>query len=116
MSKNKHPREVVSKVPWPISHKESPDGKRMDIVIWAFEKLEVVVMSIPMEKATPAIIMSVEEKLNEALRHIQADPSDPNEQLELCASINEDTGAQEVYFTSKNGLHQVVVSSSDFEV
>ena len=107
----------ICKVPWIVSHKESPNGKRMDIIVWVFEKLKVVVMSIPMDKATPANVASIEEKISEALQCVQTDSyNDLNDQLELCVSINEDTGAQEVYFSNKNGLHKLVVSSVDFEV
>lgn len=116
MSKDNNPRKVVNKVAWPISHKESSDGKRMDIIVSAFEKLEVVLMSISMDKATPANVVSIEAKIHEVLQRVQADYCKaPHEQLKLCVSINENTGAQEVYFSNKNGLHQLVVSSADFE-
>ena len=107
--------ERICKVPWIVSHKESLDGKCMDIIVWVFEKLEVVVMSIPMSKALPATITSVEEKITEALQRIQTDSyNDSSNQLQLRISTNEDTGEQEVYFTGKNGFHQLIVSTSDF--
>ena len=108
--------ERICKSPWNVSHKESPDGNRMDIIVRPFEKLEVVVMSIPMFKALPTTITSVEEKVTEALLLIQTDScNDSSYQLQLRICINENTGEQEVYIAGNNSFHQLVVSTSDFE-
>lgn len=109
--------DATCKTPWSVYHKVSTDGQRIEIIVGNPGKLEITVLSIPCRKATPVAIEEIERKIGEAFQHIQRESNcDPEDQLELRVGINENTGAQEVYFSNKNGVHQLVVSSADFEV
>lgn len=106
---------VTCKTSWSVYHKVSTDSQRMEIIVGDSDKLEITVLSIPIIKATPVTIEEIERKIREAFQKIQGKSNcDTEDQLELRVGINEDTGAQEVYFSNKNGLHQLVVSSADF--
>lgn len=117
MSETSKPVGATYKTPWSVYHKVSTDGQSMEIIVGDSDKLEITVLSIPIIKATPVTIEEIERKISEAFQKIQRKSNcAPEDQLELRVDINEDTGAQEVYFSNKNGLHQLVVSSADFEV
>lgn len=107
---------AICKTEWTVSHKASADGNQMEIIASGGEKLEIGIMSIPMGKATPATVEEIERKISEAFQLLQSESNiEQDESLELRVGINENTGAQEVYFSNKNGVHQLVVSSADFE-
>lgn len=111
------PAGVTCNTEWTVSHKVSDDGNQMEIIVGGGEKLEIGIMRIPMGKATPATIEEIKRKISKAFQLLQSESTiEQDESLELRVGINEDTGAQEVYFSNKNGMHQLVVSSADFEV
>ena len=108
---------AICKTEWTVSHKASIDWNQMEIIVGGGEKLEIGIMSIPVGKATPATIEEIERKISEAFQLLQSESTiEQDESLELRVGINENTGAQEVYFSNKNGVYQLVVSSADFEV
>lgn len=108
--------DAVCKTAWVISHKASADGQQADIVVGDGERIAFSIMSTPASKANPATIEEIERKVKEAIQQLQSNSNDEQEHSkELRVGINEINGAQEAYFSGKNGEHQFVVSSADYK-
>ena len=107
---------ATCKTEWTVFHKESANGQQVEIIVGGGEKLEIGIMRIPMSKATPETVEVLERKISEAFQLLQNKSNcDQEDQMELRVGLNDVTGAQEVYLTGKNGEHQLVVSSADYE-
>lgn len=88
---NKNRRcESDTKKLWKIHHKESADGRQVDIIVGDGEKIEIGIMSIPIGKGTPTTIDEIERKISEAFQQFQNHSNgDQKHALELHVGINQ---------------------------